>query len=381
MVRCAICDTEITAENDSLEHLIPNALGGRRKISGFICRDCNSSTGETWDAALAAQLAPLSLLFDISRERGDPPPLKVVTTAGERLTVGPAGSLALTNPGVNKKPGPSGGFQYQITARSMEEARQILGGLKRKHPEIDIEAILAGAEAVENYAQGAIKHDLTIGGEVAGRSIVKSCLAMAFANGVDWQNCGNAVSYLRSGTAIPCFGYYNEKDLLSRRPLGIPLHCLAVRADPESGLILAYAEYFGLHCIVACLGEAYTGPLLHEVYAIDPRNGVGLDVGVELSFSRSAIDDIYAYKRISPEAFEQAASAIIGPAIANQHAAEQQRVLERAVEEAFRTCGAQPNEILTKEHARRISQTVAAKITPFILHRLRPLKYRLRPLK
>ena len=159
----------------------------------------------------------------------------------------------------------------------MEEARQILTGLKRKHPEIDIEAELARAEGVESYPQGAVKHDLTIGGELAGRSIVKSCLAMALASGIDWTACEDAVRYLRQDGAPPCFGYYNERDLLSGRVASIPLHCLAVRADPENGLILAYAEYFGLHRVVACLGEAYTGSLLHVVYALDPRQGVELE--------------------------------------------------------------------------------------------------------
>jgi hypothetical protein len=50
MRSCALCETAITAENDSDEHLIPNALGGRRKVSGFLYRDCNSRTGEAWDA-------------------------------------------------------------------------------------------------------------------------------------------------------------------------------------------------------------------------------------------------------------------------------------------------------------------------------------------
>jgi HNH endonuclease len=40
MRACALCETTITAENDSDEHLIPNALGGRRKASGFLCRAC-----------------------------------------------------------------------------------------------------------------------------------------------------------------------------------------------------------------------------------------------------------------------------------------------------------------------------------------------------
>lgn len=374
MSKCVLCESDITDENDSKEHLIPNALGGRRKVVGFVCNECNSTTGESWDAELAKQLLPLSLMFDISRERGDSPRLKVVTTAGEQLTVGPAGKLAPTNPIVDKRAGIAGGFQYHVKARSMDEARRILTGLKRKHPEIDVEARLAGAEIEESYARGAVEHDLTIGGPLAGRSMVKSCLAMAYVSGIDWAACASAVRYLRDGDAPASFGYYNETELVSNRTAGVPLHCLAVRADPESGLILAYAEYFGLHRIVACLGEGYVGPLVESSYALDPRRGLEVDVQVNLAFLRSDIADIYAYKRVSPSSFERAANAVIGPALKSHLDAEQQRVFSRAVKEAFETCGAKPGEKLTEEHVLRLSRTVAEKVAPFFLHRLRSVK-------
>jgi hypothetical protein len=132
--QCVLCENTITAETESEEHLIPNALGGRKKVSGFLCRDCNSRTGDSWDAALAAQLLPLCLLMDISRERGEPPPLKVETTAGERLSIGPNGSPSLSSPEFVATPLPSGGTQYQIKPRTMAEARRIVTDLKRKHP-------------------------------------------------------------------------------------------------------------------------------------------------------------------------------------------------------------------------------------------------------
>jgi len=68
--KCALCDDDLTHENETLEHVIPNAIGGRKKISGFICVTCNNETGEHWDSELAKQLNPFSLLFSISRERG-----------------------------------------------------------------------------------------------------------------------------------------------------------------------------------------------------------------------------------------------------------------------------------------------------------------------
>ena len=122
---CALCETTITAENDSEEHLIPNALGGRRKVSGFLCRDCNSATGDSWDAELAKQLLPLCLLLDISRERGDPPGLRVATSAGERLTIGPNGTLARSAPVFTRTPSPSGKTRAS-TASSALSIRAIM---------------------------------------------------------------------------------------------------------------------------------------------------------------------------------------------------------------------------------------------------------------
>lgn len=105
------------------------------------------------------------------------------------LTIGPNGTLSRSAPGFKTFPSPSGGTQYRIEARTMEEARHRVSDLKRKHPEIDVEATLAGAQMVETYPQGWVRHDLSIGGDLAGRSMVKSCLAWAFANGVEWGLC------------------------------------------------------------------------------------------------------------------------------------------------------------------------------------------------
>jgi hypothetical protein len=232
---------------------------------------------------VATQLLPLYLLLDVARERGEPPNLSVVTGAAERLTIGPNRTLSLSAPGFKALPSPSGGPQYRIEARTMEEAWQRILNLKRKHPQIDVEATLAGAQMVETYPQGRVGHNLSIGGELAGQSMVKSCLAWAFANGVEWALCRNALDYLRGGTDLP-FGYYHDSDLVDGRPAGFPLRCLAIDADPASGLILGYGEYFGFHRFVCLLGEGYRGPEVRGAYALDPRTGAEIHVKVRLPF-------------------------------------------------------------------------------------------------
>jgi hypothetical protein len=299
--------------------------------------------------------------------------LKVETTAGERFTIGPNGALSLSSPEFVATKLPSGGTQYQIKPRTMAEARRMVAGLKRKHPEIDVDAVLASARAVETYPQGAVGHDLSVGGELAGRSMVKSCLAWAFGCGVDWPACKHAIGYLRSAGSTPCFGYYHDTDLVEGRPMGVPIHCLAVDADPATGLILAYGEYFGFHRFVCLLGEGYDGPTIRKAYAIDPRTGEEFDLRVRTPFSRKDIEDIFDYKPTRPEDMKRAFDANIDPVMLTRMEAAWKRVTSEAIDEAFASCGAKPGEMLTPEQVQKLSRHAAQKVTPFVLQQMRRL--------
>lgn len=370
---CAVCGEPITAESDSEEHVIPEAIGGRLKVKGFICRRCNSNTGHTWDAELASQLRPLSLMFGVERQRGSTPGLAITTTAGEDLVITAEGPLIPAKPSFSKKMVPEG-VKIQITARSMKEAKRMLAGVKRKYPNVDIDRILAGAQVSRAYPKGLVHHRLEFGGQVSGRSIVKSVLAMAKHAGVLISVYQDALNYLRDPVAAPCFGYYQATDLVTDRPPEVPLHCVSVEANPDTGLILGYAEYFGVNRVVVCLGRRYTGARVEACYAIDPRTGVPLDVSVRLGFNEAEIDAIYDYKMIPDNAIQDAFANVMPAAIKKKFEANRNRVTKDAVEYAFANCGARPGEMLTEEHVTKLSKLMIEKLTPFVLHNLaRPL--------
>lgn len=371
---CVICGKPITADNDSDEHVISEAIGGRLSVRGFLHTVCNNDAGRTWDAELARQLQPLILHFGVKR-RKRPPRLAVKTTAGEELLLGPDGRLGLQKPMIKTEPSPQG-MRYQISVGSQKEARQVLAGLKRKYPDIDVEKELAQAQVTTAYPVGAIHHQLDFGGAVSGRSIVKSALALAHKINIPLESCAEAVTYLRQAEAPACFGYYYASDLLAQRPAEVPLHCVAVDADPKTGLVLGYAEYFGIHRVVLCLGRTHKGSAIKGVYAIDPRNGKKLDLKVHLRFSEREIEAIYAYEMI-PDGSMQAAFASVFPAVLKrQHEAERARVIGAAVEYAFANCGAKPGEMLTEEHIKKLSGLIGQRMTPWLLaniQRRRPM--------
>lgn len=367
--QCLLCEKVISTEMDSREHLIPNSIGGRKKVSGFLCVECNSRSGDNWESALARQMNPLSLFFRISRERGDAPSQKFKTTSGDELVLNADGSLGLPNPTYNEQKNESG-IEINISARNMAEAKKMLKGVARKYPQLDVDELLEKAQSQSRYSRDPIHFHLSFGGLDAGRSFVKTALALLSTTGVSVRDCEHALQFLKEEESEPCFGYYYEKDLVLARPAGIPIHIVHVNGDPERNLIRGYVEYFGVMRVVMCLSSSYSGSAFSTTYSIDPTKGKELDLDVDLDLSLTDIRKAYDYEKWDGNAVQQAMGAVIGRALEIQHKEERERVLEEAVRYAFANCGAKEGETITEEQHNRLVSLLWEKLEPWVLSQL-----------
>jgi hypothetical protein len=365
--KCIYCRQEITAEDDSDEHVISAAIGGRRTVRGLLHLTCNNKAGHTWDAALEMQLRPLALHFGVKRQRGKTLRMAIATTAGEAFLLGSGGTLEMGRPDI-KRTRTADGENIRVVAGSFAMARQVLEGEKRKNPHIDVEGVLASAEVRRSYAQGAVQLDLTFGGELSGRSLVKSALALAHDAGIPTDRCGDALNYLREANGEPCFGYYYVHDLVADRPADVPLHCVAIEATPASGLVLGYVEFFGVHRAVVCLGRDYTGEAVKRVYAFDPRSGAELELSVRLAFDEADIKAIYNCERDDAAGRQNAFGNVFGPALRAHQENERNRAFEEALQYAWANCGAEPGALLTAGDFANIGRLFADRTTPWLQH-------------
>lgn len=354
---CVRCDDPVTEANNSREHVIPNSIGGRLKTKGFICAKCNNSAGEVWDSELARQINPLCLFFGIIRDRGRSPPQAFETSAGERIRISHDGSLALDRP-TYREVANDDGIRVEITARTKDEARKMLAGVKRKYPRTDVSGILDNISVNTSYLKGAVKLDLQFGGEIAGRSLVKAAVAFAHYNGISVENCNVARSYLRQiGTVVP-FGYFYEDDLVQSRPKGVPIHCVAISGNPKTGMLLGYVEYFGVVRVVVCLSDKFEGSQIDRAYAIDPMNSTELNLSVRLPFSTSDIEAIYKYQKFPDGALQRVFTEVIPTELKKKFETEKDRVIHDAVQYAFANCDAKEGEVLTPEQLKKLSGLV-----------------------
>lgn len=231
--------------------------------------------------------------------------------------------------------------------------------------------MLASAEPKWEYLDDALNISLSIGGEVAGRSIVKSALCLAAANGIDPARCTDAHSYLKENTAEAPFGFYYARDLVRSRPPQVPLHCVAVSNRHSDGQLLGYVEFFGFHRMIVCLSCAYLGPELHTSYAVNPMTGEELQLDFDLSLSRTEVSACFAYECIPAGSYESLLKELMPVIQKRSFDLERERAMERAVRYAFMACGVPEGGDLAPEQYAEFSRLVADQLTPFFARHLR----------
>ncbi len=368
MKECVLCDSPLSETNDSEEHIVINAIGGRYKVSGVLCVKCNNGAGQAWDSALAKDLQSLGLLIGVKRERGVLPSLAVENLDGEQLLLHADGSMSPARASFSQTPEGSEAMRIELVARSSEEARKILKGVKRKYPNFDLESAIASSRVQSRYSRSPLNFSLEFGGPLSGRSLVKSVLCFAAVNGVGARDCTNAKQYLAEDGAEACFGYWYESDLILHRPEGVPLHCVAVSNQGTDGQLLGYIEFFGVRRMVVCLAESYSGAPVHAGYCIDPRSSERIDIEFDLALGRADIQASYNYERIPDGSIERAFDLILRNAVKRSAVTARDQAIDRAVQYAFSNLGVGEGAILTEQDVEKLSSLLMHELTPYLMH-------------
>ena len=366
------CGNRLADDTSTKEHVVLNAIGGRKTVTGFICNDCNHETGTTWDAELARQLNPLSLLLGISRQRKGVPSQVFPTSSGGKIQLRSDGRMTIGEPS-HEVATDGSTTRLKITARSLEELRNLIKGMRRKYPSLknqSLDDLMSHAKAGRFYSPDLTEITLDFGGPAAGRSLVKSAVALVYDAGVDPNVCDLALDYLLNESAKPCFGYYYDeaKDLVLNRPVERPFHCVYVEGHSDTGTILGYVEFYSLHRMVLCLSKSYSGKDFANLYAIDPVKGEELSVEVDLDLSMSDIHSAFEYEKFDETVRNSAIVDLFNYIVKVDFDRALDRAVGDAFEYAFENCDAEHGAHLTSEQLRQLMEDAIEKLTPFIIH-------------
>ncbi len=180
MQTCIFCPNLLTPDTKP-EHIILNALGGRKTTARVICSACNERFGGTIDKAAAEQAAVLRNMLVLESGSGKPPPTLRRIQAGSDVITLNDGSLEAVHRPFTVTERPDGTFNLQITASSVEGIAKHIPDIARRlrRTEEEVVALLANAQGTFiTRRPGAVHFPLGFGGNGATQSLVKSCLVL-----------------------------------------------------------------------------------------------------------------------------------------------------------------------------------------------------------
>lgn len=269
------------------EHIIPNAIGGRKKTR-CICVGCNSESGSRWDAVLTKQFNILCIFFGVKRQEGEVQNEMLRNADGEELVLSPRGTIQPRKPAFDERDIDSTKVRVWAQAPSRKQAIDILKGIAKKkgytYSKADIEYTeeLLGGEL-------AVASEMDLAGPAVGRSLTKMVYVFSISNGLKKVGMLTAWNYLSGGTQRQCFCPYYEADPVVVRPIGIPIHVLHVKGDPKEKVLYGYIELLGLFKYLILLSDRYTGDAIQFTHALDPTEGKEIDLAVDLRMSKEEL--------------------------------------------------------------------------------------------
>ena len=384
--QCWLCGCDFSETSNSKEHIIPRAIGGRRTVSSFICKTCNNKTGGKrkttigWDAVLTDRLHGAGLLFDISRQ-GKPVPRKNVYNArGEALVLQPGSTLSDRAAWYEVK-NPDGSISVHVTAPNSKQLKKLVeelkSGYRKKYPNRRLEQ----GEMIEGkrLSKTPIGFEWDFDAPEFRRSVVKSVLALACSMGVGVDDCRKAVDYLRDDKAdydddlyLLCYSH----DLVRNRPRGLPIHCAHVVCDPSSRTILAYVELYGVVRVIICISKAYDREGKEATYAINPITGK-MVAGLAFDLDHSKFLEIVETQTpdVIGEGMKKSLDEVLSYGEKLRFDRERKEHTNESIGECLSELGLSEGDEMSDEQALLFSNCVAAKVTAFIEHWMKPLDF------
>ncbi len=181
---CVLCKTQLS-ENEKPEHILLDALGGRKVTRDVLCSICNNKMGAGPDKDLAESVASLRTIANLkSGSRKKAPSLLVKPLTGEAYELSPEGT---PTPKIQKPldfgEDEAGNKTLSITARDEGQLEQLLEAAVSalKLPVGSREAFKSKARQeamVKSYPAAQFRGQIQLGSGRSKEAMVKACLVL-----------------------------------------------------------------------------------------------------------------------------------------------------------------------------------------------------------
>ncbi|MDQ2098551.1 MAG: HNH endonuclease [Tychonema bourrellyi B0820] len=285
---CYICNKNIVPKEIYNEHIILNSLGGRLKSKSLICRQCASKLDKI-DAALSRSLNSFGLLLNIPRDRGtNPPILATRTDTGERISLDSGGKPVVIKPIITDKLADKEQPSLYISAKDKPQMREILTGLKRKYPLLNVEELVNSAVARQEDIPPVIIN-LSFG-EEEFRSVCKMAINFYMYHDGERDLISHLIPYIKDGCENQYVGYYYPDELIAASNSSESfIHTLYIEGNPQEKILYGYIELYSAFRLIILLSDSYEGDFFQKVYSFNVLSREEMEKEININVSRKEI--------------------------------------------------------------------------------------------
>ncbi len=295
--KCYSCDILLTPANQSREHIILNACGGRLSSKNLLCKKCNNQFGNSFDNELAKQVNGIANYLMIKRERDKPQPIvgKIQSSDTEYKYLAD-GSLVKSKPDIKiEKNGDR--INIHVSASSEEQFNEVIKGLIRKYPQLKMEDIQEAARHSQYFLQEPISSQLQFGGTEVFKSITKTAVNYYIHRGGNSFYIKHLLPYLKGESDLDVAWHHH-----SAEPLYVPqedevTHLITIKGDPTESILYAYIELFNFHNYIVLLNDNYDGERFVHTYLFDVLQMAELTHTVPLPYRRNDLLQFFTHKQ------------------------------------------------------------------------------------
>lgn len=378
MKNCVLCKSRLS-ENEKPEHILLDALGGRKTTRDVLCSICNNKMGAGPDKDLAESVAPLRTIANLkSGSRKKAPLLLVKPASGEAYELSPEGA---PTPKI-KKPldfgeDEAGNKTLSINARDEDQLEYLM--------ESAVHALGLPAEAGEAFKSTVRKEAIVISGPAAelsceiqfgtGRSqeaMVKACLVLWAESVGNAEVCSARYNDAREfalNSATPAsanFTFGTDTREMPGLPEGFGENANVIWVGSnDAGVVRGYFNLYGAVGWTFTLGESSPHRNQQTVLISDPMEQSRWVCGPEHA-------DILNFDWVSARPrYEDidwtVAQTKIAALMAYGHQQMQEHAFKQIVQETFIEFGVEKDGYVPKERITGFSNRLAHKFTHLVM--------------
>src|SRR5664280_415952 len=244
----------------TVEHVIPQAIGGRLKAKLY-CKECNEEFGNSIDDEISKQFAWIGTLLNIKRERSKAQPYEVNELKSGTTFLLDGKSMKRKSPVVKvvSKDGNKLDFA-DVTARSEKELKRICTSIQKRYN------IPGDMKTFQDVHEGPTEAEriMMIDNALLRRAVSKiaygfTCIKLP--ESVIFSSAFEAVrKYINASDkpALACANYVHTKFMTDYVR---PIHKIHVALNRNRGLLVGYVSLFGIYRFTVLLAENFKSEL------------------------------------------------------------------------------------------------------------------------